>query len=1153
MSDLNRRFPLTLALFFLACTFLINDPSILATKAYADTLPKTADVHIGEDGIAYPVRQEEKSGWAYNKIEPVLEKEAQELDNLEVIIFLDSTMLQSITSQIKEQYLAQVETLAHEIKTIEDYYRPKTPLKEETEKQIAPELEAAISARDKARLNNLRKDIDDLIDIMRRQIAKALEQAVQPSQKQIAKIIETAGGKILSSTSTISTITAVVPNHLLETLARNPLVVSILKNRPTEYELDVSMPACGFDNWWDQDIDGGFFDFGIVDSGVQQDHPAFSGITFYTDSGSSVDSSNKGHGTHVAGIVASSDPTYTGGAFGIQSMIWSSSAGGQGNVIDHMEWQASTPAENPEVINHSLGYGVATDTDYSDTDAFYDAFVYHYNIQVSKSAGNEGWDDSNPSVTHPAPAYNILVVANMDDRNTMGRNDDVRRSSSSVGPTLANRKKPDITAPGTNIVSLNNSWSGAKCTNSDPNCWDSMSAREGCRFSTCSGTSMSAPHVAAAILLLEDGGNHNPMAQKAVLINTADAWDSQNTSSTSDDGPVNGSHWDKSYGWGYLDMAEARFNRNDYFLGSVVPRNNTAEPDDYKLYKGRMYANEKATLVWQKRANYVAGEPPSASFSLSDLNIRLYDENDNSLIDYDWDGNDNVHQVATGSTIDAVIKVYAWSTAFDGATSESFALATEENFLEAYPPSFQRAYMRPNFVGPNQTFDVTVLIYNNGDVTAHNILLTLENIPGISVNGANDHNLDPIEPGPYPNNPQETVYSLTTSGAAAGTHWLPLNVESQCYNETYTYHTSQGVGIIVETTPPESSSTSPAYANNTIEIDWTASDSQSGVKTTYLYVKRPGDSNFGYSGLSQSGTNGTFNYLPTGTDGRYYFAVRSVDNAGNWEAMPVAAESSTFFDSNTPVSHLSSPTYDTSGAIPLTFSVTDPAPSSGLAFIDFWYKRKGSVVWTYTGLFSNNSNGVVYFTPPTGEGTYHFVSRAKDNAENIENLPNGNGDTTIYDLSPPVGTIAINNGAAWTTSLVVTLHLTATDSASSVTSMRFSNNGSTWSAWEPYSNIRINWNLASFGGNPHPGNKTTYVQFMDAASWISSIYNTDIEYIEPCPGDMDRDLDIDGADLAAFIEAYSNNDIEADLNHDSAVDEGDIQEFSNNFGDNSCP
>ena len=547
-------------------------------------------------------------------------------------------------------------------------------------------------------------------------------------------------------------------------------------------------------------------------------------------------------------------------------------------------------------------------------------------------------------------------------------------------------------------MSVNNSWAGTGSGNPDPDCWGTYASRQGYDWSRCSGTSQSAPHVSAAIILMEDGGNNTPMAQKAVLINAADAWDSNNTAATGDDGPVMGSHWDKSYGWGYLDMWEAHFNRSDYFLDSVVPNNDTATPDDYHLYKGQMYKSsteaEKATLVWQKRSNYVAGDPPTTKYSLSDLNIRLYSELDGSLLGSDLDGNDNVHQVdvagAANGWHDVVIKVYAWSGSFTGSASEPYALATEEGFTTADPPSFQRNYSRPNYVGPYQTFDVTVRIFNNGDVTAHDNTVALQDIAGITVNGDNSHTLDPILPGPYPDNPQVTTFSLTTVGAGAGTHWLPLDFESNCYLETYTYNTTSGVSIVVETTPPTSSCTAAAYDNQApIAVNWSAADSQTGVKTTYLYVKQPGDTAFSYTGLSSAGTSGTFDYTPGAGNGLYQFAARSVDNGGNWEIVPTAAEDTTFYDTAAPSSSLSSPAYDSGGSISISYSASDPSPASGIEWVDFWYKKGAAGVWTYTGQFSTSPTGTVLFTPGTGDGTYYFASRAKDNAQNVESYPPG--------------------------------------------------------------------------------------------------------------------------------------------------------------------
>ena len=103
--------------------------------------------------------------------------------------------------------------------------------------------------------------------------------------------------------------------------------------------------------------------------------------------------------------------------------------------------------------------------------------------------------------------------------------------------------------------------------------------------------------------------------------------------------------------------------------------------------------------------------------------------------------------------------------------------------------------------------------------------------------------------------------------------------------------------------------------------------------------------------------------------------------------------------------------------------------------------------------------------------------------------------STIQDITPPTGSIVIDNGAASTSTILVNLTLSANDDLSKVKSTRFSNDGTSWSSWEPYtvftpipvSITNKAWNLTS--GN---GIKTVYAQFMDEAGLLSTIYSDTI-------------------------------------------------------------
>jgi len=89
-------------------------------------------------------------------------------------------------------------------------------------------------------------------------------------------------------------------------------------------------------------------------------------------------------------------------------------------------------------------------------------------------------------------------------------------------------------------------------------------------------------------------------------------------------------------------------------------------------------------------------------------------------------------------------------------------------------------------------------------------------------------------------------------------------------------------------------------------------------------------------------------------------------------------------------------------------------------------------------------------------------------------------------MTPPVGSITINNDDSSTFSSSVTISL-STDDVSGVAEMRFSRNGSDWTSWEPYSDSK-GWTLSE-----EEGMKTVYVQFKDNVGWVSDVYLDTIE------------------------------------------------------------
>lgn len=111
----------------------------------------------------------------------------------------------------------------------------------------------------------------------------------------------------------------------------------------------------------------------------------------------------------------------------------------------------------------------------------------------------------------------------------------------------------------------------------------------------------------------------------------------------------------------------------------------------------------------------------------------------------------------------------------------------------------------------------------------------------------------------------------------------------------------------------------------------------------------------------------------------------------------------------------------------------------------------------------------------TTEGETTITYHATDNAGNAEK-PEKTVEVKL-DETAPSGSVLINDDARNTSKPTVELTLSATDNqgGSGMGSMRFSNDGTNWSGWEPYATTK-SWTLAS-----GKGTRTVYAEFKDQA------------------------------------------------------------------------
>jgi serine protease AprX len=170
---------------------------------------------------------------------------------------------------------------------------------------------------------------------------------------------------------------------------------------------------------------------------------------------------------------------------------------------------------NIRVVNLSLNSSVAQSYQVDPIDAAVEILWFN-KVVVVVSAGNDGRNALYPPANDPF----VITVGAVDDRSTSGTGDDRMAAFSGYGTTGDGFAKPDLVAPGVNIISAL-AGSGALLPAQHP---DHLAGgfTGAAAYFRMSGTSMAAPVVAgAAALLLQDEPDLTPDQVKYRLMATA--------------------------------------------------------------------------------------------------------------------------------------------------------------------------------------------------------------------------------------------------------------------------------------------------------------------------------------------------------------------------------------------------------------------------------------------------------------------------------------------------------------------------------------------------------------------------------------------------------------------------------------------------------
>jgi subtilisin family serine protease len=335
----------------------------------------------------------------------------------------------------------------------------------------------------------------------------------------------------------------VVPARDMARLARVPGVRRVLDGGTFGARLDRSAPAISAPALWGPELTtaGQGVKIGIVDQGVDHTHPFFrpagyaypagypKGQRAFTtpkvivarsfppvspkvaDGSKPFVGSDSEHGTHVAGIAAGNAGTL--GPSGIRlsgvaprayignyrALTVPSPVGANGNAPEIARAIEAAVRDGMDVINLSIGeFEIEPSRDLV-TRAIDGAA--RAGVVPVVSAGNDFGEFGAGSIGSPGTAAGAITVASStNDRGLFPGG--MIAPSSSAGPTpVSLRLKPDVTAPGQNV----------------------LSASPGEDWVLLSGTSMAAPHVAGAAALLRQRHPNWTVAQiKSALVLTGD-------------------------------------------------------------------------------------------------------------------------------------------------------------------------------------------------------------------------------------------------------------------------------------------------------------------------------------------------------------------------------------------------------------------------------------------------------------------------------------------------------------------------------------------------------------------------------------------------------------------------------------------------------
>jgi serine protease AprX len=406
-----------------------------------------------------------------------------------------------------------------------------------------------------------RQDVHPAVDVYAELFpGESIPVIVQSDDPDLAGWVEEHGGTIIEEFDIVGGFQAEMPIELIEALDFADRAEWISFDAPlmTSHQGDDVIDASGLATVypftanavpaWEEGVVGDGVTVAVIDSGINR-LDDFDGrvVRSRNFSREGLAKDRNGHGTWVAGIIAGSDPEGRYVGIAPDADLLNVKVAGRdgsahaGDVIKALQWVVDNKDRyDVQVINISLNSAIADSYLRDPLSAAVEQAWFH-GIVVVVSAGNLG--AASFAMDHaPANDPYVITAGAFDDRGTADRADDVLADWSSRGVTMDGYAKPEVMAPGVDIVST----FGDERTYLAEEFPESVVERHYMRLS---GTSASAAVVSGtAALMLEENPGLTPdevkfrvMATGALLAGSdAPAVDASEATFTTVDGEANG-------------------------------------------------------------------------------------------------------------------------------------------------------------------------------------------------------------------------------------------------------------------------------------------------------------------------------------------------------------------------------------------------------------------------------------------------------------------------------------------------------------------------------------------------------------------------------------------------------------------------------------